>query len=229
MSPRQSLIIKNDKIKTTKEEEIDIDSKQCNDLLKIYELAMNQVKDSINMLKEKINKLYGYPLIDEVDARLKTKESIIKKMNRKGFENTYRSLVDNINDIAGVRIVCPLQEDIFIIKQIIQKLPNLKVIEEKDYINNPKKSGYSAYHMIVETPLNINNEIVIIKVEIQMRTSAMNFWSNIEHKIRYKSDKKVPFFKSKKLTSYAKSLEKIQRKLIKLYRRQEYDSMYSIH
>lgn len=226
MSPRTNIIVKNNNLDSTEDEKIDIESKQYNDLLKIYEIAMIQVTDTMNGIKERINRMYGYTIIEKVDSRVKSKTSITNKLKKKGISPTYKALVDNIDDIAGVRIVCPLKDDIFFIKQIIQNMPNLKVIEEKDYIYNPKKSGYSAYHMIVETPVNINNETVIMKVEIQIRTTAMDFWAEMEHDIRYKSKKPMSFLDSKRLTLYAKTLEVMQSKLVKLYRKQGNNNMY---
>lgn len=227
MSPRTDIIVQNNKIDNTEDEKIDIESKQYNDLLKIYEIAMIQVTDTMNGIKARINNMYGYTIIEKVDSRLKSKKSILNKLKKKNIALTYKALVDNIDDIAGVRIVCPLKDDIFLIKQIIENMPNLKVIEEKDYIYNPKKSGYSAYHLIVETPVTINSETVIIKVEIQIRTIAMDFWSEMEHDIRYKTNNQVSKFDSKKLTWYAKALENLQAKIIKLYRKQENNSMFN--
>ncbi|MGN1012221.1 MAG: GTP pyrophosphokinase family protein [Clostridia bacterium] len=227
MSPRTDIIVQNNKIDNTEDEKIDIESKQYNDLLKIYEIAMNQVTDTMNGIKARINNMYGYTIIEKVDSRLKSKKSILNKLKKKNIAPTYKALVDNIDDIAGVRIVCPLKDDIFLIKQIIENMPNLKIIQEKDYIYNPKKSGYSAYHLIVETPVTINSETVIIKVEIQIRTVAMDFWSEMEHDIRYKTNNQVSKLDSKKLTWYAKALENLQAKIIKLYRKQENNSMFN--
>ena len=226
MSPRTDIIVQNNKIDNTEDEKIDIESKQYNDLLKIYEIAMIQVTDTMNGIKARINNMYGYTIIEKVDSRLKSKKSILNKLKKKNIALTYKALVDNIDDIAGVRIVCPLKDDIFLIKQIIENMPNLKIIQEKDYIYNPKKSVYSAYHLIVETPVTINSETVIIKVEIQIRTIAMDFWSEMEHDIRYKTNNQVSKFDSKKLTWYAKALENLQAKIIKLYRKQENNSMF---
>lgn len=223
MSPRTELIVTNNNLE--EHERIDIESKQYNDLLKIYEFAMLQVQGYILSIKDRLNAIYGYNIIEKVDARVKSKESIINKMKKKNIEFSYNALVDNINDIAGVRIICPLKEDILFIKQIIENMPNLKIIEEKDYLENPKKSGYSAYHLIVETPVTINTETVIIKVEIQIRTVAMDFWSEMEHSIRYKSKNQISKIDSKKLTWYAKALERLQAKVIKLYRKNEKDSL----
>ena len=102
-------------------------------------------------------------------------------------------------------------------------MPNIHVLQEKDYVTKPKKSGYSAYHLIVETPLTINTETVIMKVEIQIRTVAMDFWAEMEHDIRYKNktNKQLTKTESKKLTWYAKKLEKLQEKMVRLYRKQE--------
>lgn len=227
MSPRTDIIVQNNKIDNTEDEKIDIESKQYNDLLKIYEIAMIQVTDTMNGIKARINNMYGYTIIEKVDSRLKSKKSILNKLKKKNIAPTYKALVDNIDDIAGVRIVCPLKDDIFLIKQIIENMPNIKIIQEKDYIYNPKKSGYSAYHLIVETPVTINSETVIIKVEIQIRTVAMDFWSEMEHDIRYKTNNQVSKLDSKKLTWYAKALENLQAKIIKLYRKQENNSMFN--
>ena len=227
MIKRPNLIKQNNDIKTVQDEEINIESKEYNDLIRIYEIAMNQVASEINLVKEKLNKLYGYSIIEKVTARVKSKKSIINKMKKKNIKYTYTSLIDNISDIAGVRITCPVQEDIFFVKQIIEMIPNLKIIKEKDYINNPKKSGYSAYHLIVETPVTINGETVVMKVEIQIRTIAMDFWAEMERDIRYKSKNNMSLFDSKKLTWYAKVLEKLQGKIVKIYRKQETNTMFN--
>lgn len=220
MIKRNTLTIQNNLMKT-EDEAIDIDSKQYNDLLRIYEIAMNQVMDTLSRVKSRINSIYGYSIIENITGRVKTKESINKKLIKKNLPQTYVALVDNLNDIAGVRVICPIEVDIDSVVNIIKRLPNINVIEEKDYILNPKKSGYKAYHMIVETPVKINGETLVMKVEIQIRTSAMDFWAEMEHEIRYKSDKKISKIDSKKLTWYATKLEKLQEKIIKLYRKQE--------
>ena len=220
MIKRNTLTIQNNLI-NTEDEAIDIDSKQYNDLLKIYEIAMNQVMDTLSRVKNRINSVYGYSIIENITGRVKSKDSIQNKLRKKNIPDTYIALVDNINDIAGVRVTCPIELDIEPVVNIIKRLPNINVIEEKDYILNPKKSGYKAYHMIVETPVKINSETVIMKVEIQIRTTAMDFWAEMEHEIRYKTDKKLSKTDSKKLTWYANKLEKLQSKIVKLYRKQE--------
>lgn len=223
---RTEIILKNNSLKNTEDEAIDIESKQYKDLLKIYEIAMNQVKDIITIVGKSINNIYNYPIIEKVTGRVKSSTSIQNKLLKKELPNTYVTLVDNINDIAGVRVVCPIEEDIYNIVEIIKKIPNIKIIQEKDYLNHPKKSGYKAYHLIVETPVYINQESVTMKVEIQIRTIAMDFWSEMEHDIRYKTNNKISKSDSRKLTCYAKNLEKLQNKIVKIYRKHENNAMY---
>ena len=112
-------------------------------------------------------------------------------MKKKGYNFTYEEMIYNINDIAGIRIICPLKRDIFVIKDLIKKLSGVNIIKEKDYVTNPKKSGYSSYHLIVETPTNLFEKTIYVKVEIQIRTLTMDFWANLEHKTKYKPEQKI--------------------------------------
>ena len=114
-------------------------------------------------------------------------ESITKKMKDKSLQYTYKEMIKNINDIAGIRAICPIQKDIYSIRNLITKIPGIKVLKEKDYVKNPKKSGYSSYHMIVEIPVTLSQNLMYVKVEIQIRTLAMDFWASLEHQLHYKS------------------------------------------
>lgn len=187
----------------------------------IYNNALNQVFNTLMQVKEKSREVYGYDLISSISKRLKTYDSIVDKLKRKNHEIGFKDMIDNINDIAGIRIVCPIKNDIYTIIDIINQLPNIHVIEHKDYINKPKKSGYSGYHLIIETPLEIENEVVLVKVEIQIRTMAMDFWATNEHKIRYKSNKKLSTIDGAKLTAYAKIINIIDDKIMEMYNKQK--------
>ena len=127
---------------------------------------------------------------------------------------------DVINDIAGVRIVCPLKSDINTIVNILNQVPTMKVIKEKDYITTPKESGYSGYHLIVEILVEIENRKLPVKVEIQLRTMAMDFWATNEHKVKYKTNKKLSGLDSKKMILYAKILNFIDTKMTNLCQKQ---------
>ena len=163
--------------------------------------------------------MYGYDIISNITSRIKTPQSIINKMKKKHYELNYKNLAKKIDDIAGIRIICPLQSDIFVIKNIIEEMENVRIIEEKDYIKSPKRSGYSAYHLIVEVPIEFKEKILYVKVEIQIRTMAMDLWANAEHKIRYKTNKKVSWIDSRKLSFYAKLINLLDKKVIRMYRK----------
>ena len=165
---------------------IDTNDKNFNKLMLIYSIALRKTKKQIEIIDEELKKYFSYNIINKIETRIKTPNSIINKMKNKNFECTYQNLINNINDIAGLRIVCYSIEDIFFIKSIIEKLPELKILKEKDYITHPKKSGYSSYHIILEQPINILYNIINIKVEIQIRTIKMDTWANTEHKLKYK-------------------------------------------
>ncbi len=201
---------------------IDYDKKvQKNDkkfekLMFIYKMATKELETKIEIIKEEFKLFYDYDLIDHINTRIKTPNSIMKKMKDKELECTYKNMVENINDIAGIRVICPLKKDIFSIKNMIQKLPGVKTIKEKDYITNPKKSGYSAYHLVLGIPVVLSQSIIYVKVEVQIRTMAMDFWSSIEHKMKYKTNHEITKKISKEWISYAKMINKIDNKIMNM-------------
>ena len=137
-------------------------------------------------------------------------------MKKKNYDLNYEELIKNINDVAGIRIICPFKTDIFKIKEAIEKNSNLEILEVKDYVNTPKKSGYSGLHIIAQTPVNIGDTVAQVKVEIQIRTMAMDFWSTTEHKIKYKAKNKLSIIDSIKMVQYAKIVNKLDEKITKI-------------
>ncbi|MCI9177138.1 MAG: GTP pyrophosphokinase family protein [Clostridia bacterium] len=188
--------------------------------MNIYQKAQNQVLEELIKIKEAINKIYGYEAIHSIASRIKTPNSIVRKMKKKNYSLTYKNLIEKINDIAGIRIICPLKNDIYHVVDIIEQMPNIKIIKKKDYVSKPKESGYSGYHLIVETPVELEGRNLPIKVEIQIRTMAMDFWATNEHKMKYKTNKKLSFLDSKKLTIYAKILNILDNKMMNIYEKQ---------
>ena len=184
-------------------------------------MAMIQVKDDLQAIKDNLSNLYQYDVINNINCRIKTPDSIIKKMKRKQFDLNYKNLIENVDDIAGIRIVCPFKNDIEKVADIIEKNPNLEVIQKKDYLKYPKKSGYSGYHIIAQTPVNIGDAFANVKTEIQIRTMAMDFWSSTEHKLKYKANNKLSKSDSKKLTKYAKMINKMDNDLMNLHKKYE--------
>lgn len=185
-------------------------------LMFIYTTAIRELETKIGILKDEFKILYNYDLIEHIDTRIKKPESIIQKMKKRNIDITYKDMIENINDIAGIRIVCPLKKDIFSIKELIQKFPGINILNEKDYITHPKKSGYSSYHLIVEVPVTLSKQNIYVKVEIQIRTIAMDFWSTLEHKMKYKSQEKITKQESKEWINCAKIINKLDNKMMLL-------------
>ena len=195
---------------------IDVQEKKFQTLMLIYEKAMTQAKEELEGFKTSLKERYNYDVISNIESRIKTPDSIVKKMKKKNYDLNYEELIRNINDVAGIRIVCPFKTDIFKIKEIIEKNSNLEVLEIKDYVSTPKKSGYSGLHIIAQTPINIGDTVARVKVEIQIRTMAMNFWSTTEHKIKYKAKNKLHLIDSIKMVQYAKIVNKLDEKITKI-------------
>lgn len=186
-------------------------------LMFMYSAALKELEVKINIMKEQFKYFYNYNLINNVTTRIKKSESIINKMKKKNYELTYKDMIEKINDVAGIRIICPLKQDIFIVKEMIKSFPNCTVIKEKDYVTKPKKSGYTSYHLILEVPINFAQTIIPVKVEIQICTMAMDFWSNLEHEVKYKPSKKVTSKISKELVACAQMVNKLDDKMMKIY------------
>lgn len=205
---------------------IEIKNKEFDLLMGMYKRASNQVLEMLNGVNCEYKNIFKKDIINHIISRIKAPKSILNKMKNKGLELNYKNLVNNINDIAGVRVICSDKEDIYAMVNIIKKVPNWNLIIEKDYIQNSKKSGYSGYHMIVEVPVRIEetdskeshylSNLIFVKVEIQIRTIAMDFWATHEHKIKYKTEKKLSFLDSKKLILYAKVINIIDNKFAKM-------------
>ncbi len=185
-------------------------------LMFIYSIAIRELETKISILQDESKIFYNYDLIDHVSTRIKKPESIMKKMKKKGYPFTYQEMIENINDIAGIRIICPLKKDVFSVRDLIKKIPGVHILKEKDYITQPKESGYSSYHIILEVPVSLSKSKIYVKVELQIRTLAMDFWANLEHKIKYKPEVEVNKKASKDLVSYAKMVNKLDNKMMLL-------------
>ena len=185
-------------------------------LMFIYKMAIKELDTKIEIFKEEFKTFYDYDLVDHVNTRIKSPKSIIQKMKKKECKLTYKEMIENINDIAGIRVVCPLQKDIYSIKNLIQSIPGIETLKEKDYITQPKESGYSAYHIILGVPVMLSQQLIYVKVEVQIRTMAMDFWSSLEHKMKYKTKEEPSKKKSKEWVNYAKTINKLDEKMMLL-------------
>ena len=213
MSKRTTELVKKDNL-LSENKDIDVKEDHFKELMSIYEAAMDKMTMYLNEIKRDVKKFYDYDVIDHISSRLKSPESIITKMEKKGYELNYKELIENIHDVAGVRVVCPLKDDIYKMKEIISNIDEIKVIEEVDYVSKPKKSGYRSYHMICSVPVEYKDNLLYVNVEVQIRTMAMDFWASLEHKMKYKTENEISKKESKDLVSYAKIINKIDNKMM---------------
>ena len=197
-----------------KNEKLDVKEEPFEKLMFFYKSALKQLELQMNIIKDEFKLIYNYDLIDHIDTIIKEPKSIVKKMEKKKYDKTYLNLIEKINDIAGIRIVCTLKDDIFFIRDLVKQMPYIHVLKEKDYVTNPKESGYSSYHMIVEVPVKLTQKTIYVKCEIQIRTLAMDFWASFEHKVKYKTKNDVNPKMSKELVSCAKMINKFDTKMI---------------
>lgn len=194
------------------EEKIDKTDNTFERIMLIYTSALKVLKTKFDILNEEFKNFSEYNPIDHITERIKSPDSIIEKMQRKKLEPTYKKLIEEVNDIAGMRIVCSFKDDIFKIINIIEEFQDIEILERKDYITNPKPSGYSSYHLILNVPVTFSEQTIYVKVELQIRTVAMDFWASLEHKVKYK--KNVSKQTSKELVKCAKLISKLDNKML---------------
>ena len=186
----------------------------------IYHSALKQINTKIEILNDEFQQVHRYNPIEHIKSRIKTSESIVKKLKRHGYESTIENMVKYINDIAGIRVICSFSADIYQIADMISNQSDIKVIAVKDYIMNPKASGYRSYHMVVTVPVYLSDRIIDAKVEIQIRTVAMDFWASLEHDIHYKADRaKLPAGIDEEMFACAEKIAEIDRQMQDMYRR----------
>ena len=157
-------------------------------LMSYYQCAIMEVETKFNVLNEELSLQYDRNPIETIKSRLKSPESIIDKVNRKKLPMTVESIEKNINDIAGIRVICSFQSDIYMLAEAFLKQDDITLVEKKDYIQAPKSNGYRSLHLIVEIPIFLRDEKRIMKFEVQFRTISMDWWAILEHKICYKKD-----------------------------------------
>ena len=188
----------------------------CKEVNLIYNAALKQVETKMEILNDEFQHVHRYNPIEHIKARIKTPESIVKKLKRHGYESTIDNMVKYINDIAGIRIICSFTSDIYRIAEMIEQQKDIQVIGVKDYITYPKASGYKSYHMIVTVPVYLSDRIVDTKVEIQIRTVAMDFWASLEHKIHYKFEGDAPEHIRNELIECAKLVSDLDIRMLSL-------------
>lgn len=192
------------------------DKNEIPELMLKYNLALEILEAQLNVLIKEFEFKNKYNPVEHIKSRIKTETSALEKLERKGYEVTAENLKLHIHDMIGVRIVCSFISDVYDIVKIIKNSKQFKIKSEKDYIENPKDTGYISYHMIVLVPMYFNEQIEYVEAEIQIRTIAMDFWASLDHKIQYKFPKDIPDDVKEELFNCSLVIQALDKKMYEL-------------
>ena len=189
---------------------------QWRSVMFLYDSALKKVNTKIEILNNEFVNRYDYNPIEHIKSRLKTADSIVKKLKKDGHDVTIENMMGYLSDIAGIRIICSFTSDIYQIAEMIAHQADVTVLHVKDYIKNPKPNGYKSYHMVVTVPVYLSDGPVETKVEVQIRSVAMDFWASLEHKIAYKFEGNAPENLLKELKACADIVDMLDAKMFSL-------------
>ena len=201
----------------SKEERIQVFISELKTFYLKYTAAMNETATKIEILNEDFKTRYNHSPIEHIETRIKEPESLIKKMLRNNVPFDLSILENQIYDIAGVRVVCSFIQDIYAIVEMIQDNEEITIIKTKDYIKNPKPSGYRSFHMILKVPVYLTTGKEYVYVELQIRTMAMDFWASLEHRIKYKYDGIIPEDVQEELIQCAETISQADKQMMHLH------------
>lgn len=182
----------------------------------VYNSALKEIGTRLEILNDEFQHVHKYNPIEHIKSRIKSSESIVKKLKKHGLESTIENMVEHVNDIAGIRVICSFTSDIYRVAEMLERQNDIKVLCIKDYIANPKPSGYKSYHILVTVPIFLSNRVVDVKVEIQLRTVAMDFWASLEHKIYYKFEGNAPEYIKTSLVECAHMVSALDDQMMQL-------------
>lgn len=186
------------------------------EVILVYSSALKEIGTKLEILNDEFQHVHQYNPIEHIKSRIKTSESIVKKLKKHGYESTIDNMIRYVNDIAGIRIICSFTTDIYRIAEMLERQNDIRILSVKDYIQNPKASGYKSYHMIVSIPIYLSEKKVDAKVEIQIRTVAMDFWASLEHKIHYKFEGNAPEHIREQLVECAQMVSALDARMMSL-------------
>lgn len=182
-----------------------------------YSCALKNIETRVQILLEDFRNLQNFNPIEHVKSRLKSPESIAEKLQRRGFEITADSAIKNLYDIAGIRCTCAYSKDVAFLADVFRRQVDMKILYERDYISNPKPTGYRSYHLAVEIPIYFTCDTKYVPVEVQIRTQAMDFWASLEHNVRYKYDNEVPESISAELVACAEEIAEMDKRMYRIH------------
>ena len=180
----------------------------------LYQSALKEIGTKLEILNDEFKFVHKYNPIEHIESRMKSEESIVRKLMKKGQDITVENIERYIDDVAGIRVICSFTPDIYRIVDMISNQDDIEVVKTKDYMVNPKPSGYRSYHMIVKVPIFLSDTVVPTRVEIQIRTVAMDFWASLEHKIYYKYDGHAPEYIRSDLRECAEMISYLDSKML---------------
>ncbi|MBD8011600.1 GTP pyrophosphokinase family protein [Microbacterium sp. Re1] len=186
--------------------------------LREYEFGMREVETKISILRDEFTHMHAYNPIEHVKSRVKTPDSIVEKIARKGIEPDFEVIRREITDIAGVRVTCSFVSDVYRLFDLLTQQDDVTMRTVKDYIATPKPNGYRSLHTIVDVPVFLSTGPIAIPVEVQFRTIAMDFWASLEHKIHYKFAGRVPAHLVQSLTDAAEAAGELDVRMERLHR-----------
>ena len=194
---------------------IDID--EYREAMLKYNFALKRLETELDILLEEYKFNHGYNPVEHTKSRIKTLDSILGKLDRKGLSYSVDNIVRNVHDVVGVRIVCSFLEDVYKLVGMIKSSKEFIVKDESDYIKDPKDTGYSSYHLNILVPVHLFNRTEYVEAEIQIRTVAMDCWASLDHKLRYKLSEDIPEELKIEMEQQAKEIRKLDKSVQRLY------------
>ena len=188
------------------------------EMMQLYDAAIREVRTKLEILDSEFKVRYARNPIHHIDSRLKSRESIRGKLQRKGLPETIEAAEENLTDIAGIRVICNYVDDIYLVAKLLTRQRDVELVEEKDYIKSPKESGYRSLHLVVRIPVFLSSHSEMVPVEVQIRTIAMDFWASLEHQLRYKSDHETTRELRRRLFKCAETSAALDREMQDIYR-----------
>jgi len=186
-------------------------------LLLVYDWANKTLLTKLSIIHEDLLNSSDASPIESIKGRIKSSKSIAAKLCRRGMEITAENAKNHLQDIAGIRVICPFSKDIYFLVDLLKSMRDTNILSEKDYVTNPKPSGYRSYHLIIETPVFYSGKTEHVPVELQIRTEAMNFWATLEHKAKYKYKEHVPRHLSDELVICADKIADLDKRMFLIH------------
>lgn len=185
----------------------------------LFNAAIKEMQTKLEILNDEFKVKYERNPIHHIESRLKSSESIIKKLVRRGYPVSIDSAKKNLNDIAGIRVVCYYIDDVYSVSEMLLRQSDIRLVEIKDYIKEPNYNGYRSLHLDLEIPIYLSENTEYVTTEVQIRTVAMDFWASLEHDLRYKNEKNIPASVCSEMLQFANEIAEIDEKMQKMYKR----------